>query len=275
MHASNTLKIKILDSKGLSDEIAIRFKPGTTAGFDACCDVWKLILPNTQTPTVFTKTDNGRALSINSVPPVYKSTTIDLFTKISSAGTYSIVITEVDSVLTGIPIRMTDNVTGKTYSLEKGSVHVIQLPVIPLTTVARFSIHFITKPILPGVTVSAQLNGQENQLVKDTISNLVAFSGKYNSGKVYLKWIVENQHSDGLYLMYRSHDGVQYEYIGNQNGIGVPISNQLAYYLIDENPGANATYFKLLHISKNNTYMLSEKITVLVPISGQQVAKFK
>src|ERR1035437_814833 len=67
-HATtDALKIKIAGN-GYSDETVIRFLPGSSVDFDECCDAWKLFPTINNVPSIFTKTSNGDALAINSLP---------------------------------------------------------------------------------------------------------------------------------------------------------------------------------------------------------------
>src|ERR1051325_5606652 len=67
----------------------------------------------------------------------------------------------------------------------------------------------------------------ELNLSKDTIAAVRSFSGKYNSGNIYLKWTVTNQHTDGLYIIYHSYDGISYSVAGYKKAIGVSVSNDI------------------------------------------------
>jgi hypothetical protein len=100
------------------------------------------------------------------------------------------------------------------------------------------------------------------ELKTDTVAKLASFSGQYNTGKIYLKWTVANQHADGLYLVYRSADGINYENIGNKQGVGVPISKEIAYFFIDNRPFAKTAHYKIIHIGNNQTFLYSDQLTV-------------
>lgn len=103
-------------------------------------------------------------------------------------------------------------------------------------------------------------------LSKDTSAVLSSFKSTVYSNKVYLKWTVKNQSEDGMYVIYRSADGVNFENIGTRHGIGVPISNDVAYYFIDKNPGPENNIYKLLFIAENKTYFMSNKISVRMDV---------
>lgn len=100
-------------------------------------------------------------------------------------------------------------------------------------------------------------------LEKDTITELKVFSAVYNSGNVYLKWIVSNQHTDGTYVILRSTDNKTFDPIGFKEGVGVPVSSDIAYYFKDESPCHSTLYYRLLHIGVSPSYVLSKSIVIL------------
>ena len=112
------------------------------------------------------------------------------------------------------------------------------------------------------IVASVSSEGKETHIAKDTTARLKSFAGMYLSGKVYLKWMVANQKADGTYIIYRSVNGIDFEFIGSKAGVGVPIPNDITYFFIDELSGNENVYYKLIHISKNKSYLASEKITV-------------
>lgn len=97
---------------------------------------------------------------------------------------------------------------------------------------------------------------------KDTVAQLIRFTGKYAEGKTYLHWSVANQHVDGIYVVYRSLDNVSYTVLGQKQGIGVPISAPIAYYFQDPYPYAGTTYYKLIHFSQDATCLTSDVLEV-------------
>jgi hypothetical protein len=99
-------------------------------------------------------------------------------------------------------------------------------------------------------------------LSKDTIAEIVQFSAKSNSGKIYLHWNVINQHLDGLYFIFRSEDGENFELAGNKKGVGVPISKEIAYYFIDECGCDGKLYYKIIHLGENQSSLSSRTISV-------------
>lgn len=116
---------------------------------------------------------------------------------------------------------------------------------------------------IPAMAQKESVVGNEWQLSSDTAAKLGSFTGRYLAGKVYLKWTIAGQQQDGIYLIYRSIDGVNYENIGSKQGIGVPISKDIAYYFTDDKFFVSGTkYYRLVHVNKSLTYLASECVVV-------------
>lgn len=125
-----------------------------------------------------------------------------------------------------------------------------------------FAGQIFSSGLLNAQTVSMTCNEQEISVKKDTSAQITLFTGKHCKGKNYLSWEVTNQYCDGIYMIFKSFDGKNYEALGYKQGIGVPIALPIANYFMDENPNEGSTYYKLIHISKDNTYLVSDTISV-------------
>lgn len=145
---ARTLKMKISGAI-YSDEIAIRFMPEATCGFDGCCDAWKLFVGNTAVPQLFTKTNAGDELAINSMPLSNGNDNMDVFVRTGIAATYSFSITQMDSFPASTTLSLIDNVTGNTYDLRSPGPHAIALPVIPVNSAPRFTVKISPLTLLP------------------------------------------------------------------------------------------------------------------------------
>lgn len=108
------------------------------------------------------------------------------------------------------------------------------------------------------LVVSASAN--EIQFFHDTTAEIVSFTCKINDGASYLQWNVVNLRNSGTFIIYRSTDGKDYQFIGTKKGIGVPISKEIAYYFID-NTATNPAYYRLVYIATNNTYLSSNVLS--------------
>lgn len=114
--------------------------------------------------------------------------------------------------------------------------------------------------------VSASSGSEEIIVTEDTLARLSLFTGKYAEGTTYLHWNAVNQQVSGIYIIYRSADGINYEALGHKQGIGVSISMPIGYYFQDRNPNAGTTHYKLVHFSEDNTYLASERISVTIDL---------
>jgi hypothetical protein len=98
-------------------------------------------------------------------------------------------------------------------------------------------------------------------LSNDSIATITSFTATVYEGKTYLKWTTARQHTNGIYIIYRSYNGTDYFFAGSKKGVGVPVDIGIAYYFTDESNGTDA-YYKLLHVRENATYLLSDKIYI-------------
>ena len=107
------------------------------------------------------------------------------------------------------------------------------------------------------------VNGSEETVyAADSTARITSFTAKYSSGKVYLHWMVANQHLDGLYIIYRSVDGVNFEVAGTKQGVGVPISKNIGYYFTDSECASHTRSYRLVHVANNKTFCMSDKIII-------------
>jgi hypothetical protein len=133
---------------------------------------------------------------------------------------------------------------------------VLTLRIACIAVVMLFSTWAVAQP------VSMCYNGQEITVVKDTLAQLTTFTGKHIEGKTYLHWNVTEQKCSGIYIIYRSWDGLTFEVLGHKAGIGVPIKAPISYYFEDEKPALGLTYYKVVHISENKTYLVSSVLSI-------------
>lgn len=102
-----------------------------------------------------------------------------------------------------------------------------------------------------------------NQFSKDTVAEMKSFSAQYNSGNIYLKWVVSKEKYDGIYVIYRSADGENFVRIGFKKGIGVPIDKDIAYFFTDNEPVLGNSYYKILFIGDDKSYLDSSRIEII------------
>ena len=97
--------------------------------------------------------------------------------------------------------------------------------------------------------------------IMDSVAELKKFTGKIFGDVCYLHWNITNQHQDGIYLIFKSFDNKNFDLLGQKQGIGIPNSLEIAYYYKDEIAYESA-YYKLVHLSKNYSLLMSEVIYV-------------
>jgi len=117
---------------------------------------------------------------------------------------------------------------------------------------------------------SVELNSHMTQIIqnknehfrRDTSAAITLFTATLVERTVYLHWNTAKQKSNGLYVIYRSHDGGNYEVIGYKKGVGVPIQSDIAYYFADESPCPGTNYYGIVHIGCNQTFLASKIIGI-------------
>lgn len=112
---SDQLVLK-LGTADLYDQTTIRLEPGSTKGRDRR-DALKLFSFDPAIPQLFTSTNDGRNLQVNSIPTVEDGLRINLSVKTGQSATYNLILAKASGNFTQQPITLTDNFSGKTYSL--------------------------------------------------------------------------------------------------------------------------------------------------------------
>ena len=69
----------------------------------------------------------------------------------------------------------------------------------------------------------------------------------YNTGKVYLNWVVKSNAEDCIYVIERSQDGLEYEPVGLKEGVGSPL--ELLYSWVDTKPVAGNVHYRIKQIN--------------------------
>lgn len=108
------LKIKVEASNGFTDETAVRFLAEAQAGFDSDFDAYKMFPWSDEIPMVYTLTDSGLPVAINSLSSENIEKTVPVAFK-AEAGNYTVTIPEFSFADTRVYI--TDTHTDKTREL--------------------------------------------------------------------------------------------------------------------------------------------------------------
>jgi len=94
----------------------------------------------------------------------------------------------------------------------------------------------------------------------DTVVLLKLFTGKHNGDKNYLHWVIAKGNIDGLYVLYRSCDGVGFELVGSRKGIGIPVRMDVGHYMIDDCPYPGINYYKLVYTTTDGSLSFSSEV---------------
>jgi hypothetical protein len=100
------------------------------------------------------------------------------------------------------------------------------------------------------------------QLVKENETPIVSFSPVYTSGKTFVRWLVQNDEKDGIFIVERSADGIDFEALGFKDRVGSPLCVNLFYSYIDETPLTGQTYYRIMSVGTDQTYSYSDVVRV-------------
>jgi len=108
----------------------------------------------------------------------------------------------------------------------------------------------------------------KGNLKQDSVDNFISFSPIYREGKTYVRWLVKNDRKDGVFIIERSQDGVDFEALGFRDRIGTQLSVNLFYSYVDEAPLPDYNHYRVLQIGADNTYRYSHVVKVKTDISS-------
>ena len=92
-----------------------------------------------------------------------------------------------------------------------------------------------------GTPTASTTSGTELKLVKQTLV--------YNSGKVYLNWVVPGNSPDCIYVIERSLDGEEFEPMGLKEGIQSPL--ELLYSWVDTKPMEGVAHYRIKRVNND------------------------
>lgn len=100
------------------------------------------------------------------------------------------------------------------------------------------------------------------KLIEDPEKSIISFSPVFNNGKTYVRWLVQNDEKDGIFIVERSQDGVEFEALGYKERIGSPLCVNLFYSFVDELPFNELTYYRIMQVGTDQTYTYSDIVSV-------------
>lgn len=130
---------------------------------------------------------------------------------------------------------------------------IIILSVLLLSTAAGFA--QVTDPAGNQISLG---------MYADTLSEIRSFQVKNRNGGNQLSWKAAEQHADGVYFIYRSTGNADsYQLLAALAGNGICTEGEVPYTYMDRAPDPGYNYYKILHIGRNNTYLVSEQVTAV------------
>lgn len=99
-------------------------------------------------------------------------------------------------------------------------------------------------------------------LLKDTVDNFLSFSPVYVEGKAYLRWLVQDDKKDGVFIIERSADGDQFEALGFKDRVGTTKNVNLFYSYVDEAPPVGYAHYRIMQVGVDHTYNYTDVVRV-------------
>jgi hypothetical protein len=99
-------------------------------------------------------------------------------------------------------------------------------------------------------------------LLKDSVDNFLSFSPVYVEGKTYLRWLVENDKKDGVFIVERSADGEKFDALGFKDRVGTDKNVNLFYSWVDDAPPAGAAHYRIMQVGVDHTFNYSDVVRV-------------
>lgn len=99
-------------------------------------------------------------------------------------------------------------------------------------------------------------------LMQDSYNPILSFSPVYNGGKTYVRWLVSNDEKDGIFIIERSADGVDFEALGFKDRVGSPLCVNLFYSFVDETPLPGENYYRVMTVGTDQLFTYSDVIRV-------------
>lgn len=112
------------------------------------------------------------------------------------------------------------------------------------------------------VTFKVEQPAEAKQLQQDSINTFVSFSPLFVEGKTYVRWMVENDRKDGVFIVERSDDGELYEALGFKDRVGTEKNVKLFYSFIDEEPPVGSAHYRVMQVGTDQTFSYSPSVKI-------------
>jgi len=112
---------------------------------------------------------------------------------------------------------------------------------------------------------------QKSMMKEDSVNSFISFSPVFVDGKTYVRWLVKNDKKDGLFIVERSDDGVDFEALGFKDRIGTQLLVNLFYSFVDEDPFPGQTHYRVMQVGADNTFKYSDIVKVNTSVAPNQI----
>jgi len=135
------------------------------------------------------------------------------------------------------------------------------------------SVTFFMGLLTLGTELSAQQTfkvappSEAKPLQKDSIDNFMSFSPVFAEGKTYLRWLVQNDKKDGVFIVERSEDGNQFEALGFKDRIGTDKTVNLFYSWVDDAPPKGFAHYRIMQVGVDNSFNYSDVVRVKTTVT--------
>lgn len=136
---NNSIKFRLTDSNGVTDEAMFRVNQNATYGFDDQLDAIK-IQCNSDSPALVIKSDDDLKYAVSSIPTINSSLSIPMNVECSKAGQFTISAIGASAFQYRYPVILEDKVLNTFTDLRADSVYSFYQ--LPGMTADRFAIHF-------------------------------------------------------------------------------------------------------------------------------------
>lgn len=106
-------------------------------------------------------------------------------------------------------------------------------------------------------TFKVESPSQAQPLVKDSVDNFLSFSPVFADGKTFLRWLVENDQKDGVFIIERSTDGSTFEALGFKDRVGTDKKVNLFYSYVDSEPPAGYAHYRIMQVGTDRSFNYS------------------
>lgn len=113
---------------------------------------------------------------------------------------------------------------------------------------------------------------EKGNLKQDSTNTFISFSPVFSEGKTYVRWLVKNDKKDGVFVVERSVDGIEFEALGFKDRVGTDLNVNLFYSFVDAAPVAGDNHYRIMQVGADNTYRYSSVVKVKSGVAPAKAA---